>query len=272
MSWQAIARNDLRGVSRERGSWALFVGFLLGFGGLAALLVQLGDPDFEVYLDILAPGVGLLVPLAGIVLGYETVVGERESGTVVLSLSMPHSRASMVLGKLVGRTTLLVSVVASAAFVTGVGMAVAFPAFELPRYVGFVLLSSLYGAVFLWLSTALSMALPTGRRVIVAAFGAYIGLTLFWNILIDIVETVLFRFRPGPSGEPEAWATFATFVGPRTSFNYLLGSDLDAGAIPPVAVDASAEFVSSSVAMLALAAWAVLPVVVGYREFRNDDL
>ena len=271
MNWQAIARNDLRKAIHERGAWALFAGFFLGFGGLAALLVQLGDPEFEGYIDLLAPGVGLLVPLAGIILGYEAIIGERESGTAVLSLSMPHSRAGLIVGKLVGRTTLLATVIAAAAFLASIILLHFFPSFSASRFVGFIAMSIVYGTTFLWIAAGLSMTLSTSRRVIAAAFGAYIGLTLFWTVLIDLTETVLFRFRP-TSGEPETWVTLASFIGPNTSFNYVLAEVLDAGTVPAAVVDSSANFVTPAVALLALVGWAILPVLGGFLSFRQDDL
>jgi ABC-2 type transport system permease protein len=272
VNWHAIARNEVRSALNERGAWALFLGFLVGFGGLAALLVLLGDPEFEGYLSVLAGGVGLLVPLAGIVLGYEAVIGARESGTAVLTLSMPHSRAGMIVGKLVGRTTLLTAVIAGAALITSIVILVFYPSFSASRYIGFMLISSIYGVVFLWVSAALSMALSTSRRVIAAAFGTYIGLTLTWNPVIDILEIILFRGRSTPSGEPETWVTFLTFVGPNTSFSYLLSQTLDIGSVPAAVADSSATFIAPTVAFLTLAAWAVLPVIAGYVSFRRSDL
>lgn len=272
MSWRAIARNDLRVASQERGTLALAVGFLLGFGGLAALLVQLGSPDFEGYLDLLAPGAGLLVPLAGIVVGYATIVGERESGTAVLALSMSHSRADLVLGKLVGRTAILLATIAGPAVLTGLGMVVTFPAFDAGRYAGFVLLAAGYGVVFLWVAAALSMALSSSRRVIVVAFGVYIWFTLVWNVAVDVVVTVLYRFQGAPLADPEPWVTFVKFVGPSVSFNYLLGDLLEAGSVPPAVAGVSEWFVSPTGAMLALAGWTFVPVVVAYLSFVGSDL
>lgn len=272
MSWRAVARNDLRSALNERGSWGLFAGFLLGFGGLAVLLVVLGDPEFEAYLWLVAQGIGLLVPLAGIVLGYEAVIGERESGTAVLTLSMPHSRADLIVGKLVGRTVLLAVVVASAALVTSLVVLLFYPTFSVTRYIGLVFVTVAYGTVFLWIAAALSMALSTSRRVIAAAFGTYIGLILSWAPAIDLTEFILFRGRQGQSPDPEAWATFLTFVGPNTAFTYLVSELLDVGVIPPAVADSSAEFITPGVALLAFVAWGVLPVLVGYRSFRRSDL
>lgn len=272
MTWAAVARNDLRGATDERGVWLLVAGFVVVFAGLVALLVQVDTAQFEPYLDLLAPGVGLLVPLAGIVLGYEVVVGERESGTAVLALSMPNGRLDLLAGKLLGRTALLVAAVGIGSAAGGLLGAVTLSGFDPIRYLGLTVATVGYGVVFCWLAVGLSALLPSTRRVIGAAFGAYIGLGLSWNVLVDAVVLVLFRFRGTALVDPPTWAVAATFVGPRTAFNYLLATGVDAGAVPPVAVDATAWFVTAPVAVLALACWAVLPVLVGYVSFRRHDL
>ena len=270
MSWRVIARNDVRSMSTERGTLGLFTGFLLGFGGLAALIFYVGEPNFEGYLDLVTVGAGLLVPLAGIVLGYEAIIGERESGMAVLSLSLPHSRADMILGKLAGRTALLTGAIMSTGVVAGVGLALFYPSFDALRYLGVLVVVAAYGTVFLWLAATLSMALSTSRKVIAVAFSAYIVLVLMWSVILDLVVVVLFRFQP--PREPESWATFATFVGPNTAFNYLLAELLDAGTMPAIAVDPTVEFITPAVAVLSLLGWTLIPVLLGYTSFRGSDL
>lgn len=270
MTWEAIARNDIRQAVSRRGIWGLFGGLLFGFGGLAALLLYVGEPNFQAYVEIVRAGGGLLVPLAGIILGYDTIIGGRESGTVALVLSFPHSRLSLVVGKLLSKTVILGSTLAAAALLTAVGMVLTYPVFDIPQFSALVVSLAVYGAVFLWLSVALSMALSTSRRVIVAAFGAYIGLTLFWDVLITAVVVILFRFRPPQ--QPETWATFATFVGPYTAYNYLLGEVANIGPLPEVTLTSTAEFITPAVAILALLGWALLSVGAGYLSFRRRDL
>jgi len=270
MNWQVIARNDVRRSINQRGIWTLLAGFLLGFCGLAVLVLYLGDPDFQGYVEIIKGGAGLLAPLAGIILGYEAIIGERESGTAVLSLSLPQSRADLVLGKLVSRTLLLCGTIAAAGVITAVVMIPTYPSFDFPQYVGLLVGVAGYAAVFLWLSAALSMALSTSRRVIAAAFGTYIGLTLFWNVLIDVLVSILFRFQP--PRQPETWVTFSKFVGPYTTYNYLLSKLSSIGSLPPVAVTSTEEFITPAVAVLGMIGWILLPVGLGYLSFRRSDI
>jgi ABC-2 type transport system permease protein len=226
-------------------------GFLLGFGGFAALIAYVGDPDFQGYLNLLAPGMTLLVPLAGIIVGYDALVTERESGAAVLTLSMPHSREALIAGNIASRTAQFVGVVGVPTALTGLGMAVTYPAFEAVRYLGFVGVTVGYGLVFVWVAAALSIA--------------------SWDVLIAIAEGVLFRFRStGP--EPVAWATALTFIGPQTATEYLLGTVINAGAVPPVANEVTAWYISPVVAAVALVFWAVGPVAIGSWSFQQSDL
>lgn len=270
MNWHVIARTDIRRSVNQRGIWALVGGFLFGFGGLAALILYVGDPNFQGYIALLKAGAGLLVPLAGIVLGYESIIGEQESGTGLLSLSLPLSRVDLVLGKLASRTVLLTGSIAAAALVTGVGMIATYPSFDAPTYAGLMVAIAGYGVVFLWLSIAISMALSTSRRVIAASFGMYLGLTLFWNVLINLLVLILFRFQPPQ--EPETWATFSTFLGPFTAYNYLLSELANIGPLPAVARTSTVEFITPAAAVLGLVGWACIPVIVGYLSFRKRDL
>lgn len=271
MSWRVIAQKNLTGATRSRESLLLASGFLLGFGGFAALIVYAGEPDFEGYLNLLAPGITLLVPLAGIIIGYDTVVTERESGAAVLTLSMPHSRKALVLGNLASRTAQFSGLVVIPTVLTGLGLAVTYPGFAVVRYFAFVGVTVGYGLVFVWVAAALSMALSTARRVIAAAFGAYVGVVLSWDTLIALVEGLLFRFRPtGP--EPVEWASFATFIGPQTAVEYLFGEVIGAGGVPSVAREMTAWYISPVIATLTLVLWASVPVSIGYWSFWQTDL
>lgn len=272
MSWVAVARNDLRGAVRSNGTRVLAAAFLLAFLGLVALLVRVDAASFDAYLDLLAPGIALLLPLVGVVLGYDAVVGERESGTAALALSLPHSRAELVAGKVAGGTAVLAGSLAVATLAAGLAMLPWFTDIAPLRLLLFALAATVYGAVFLALSTALSMSFESSRKVIGGAFGAYLALVLFWNELVNVLVVILFRFRGAALLDPPTWATLAKFLSPRTAFGYLVADTLDAGSPPPLTVEATAEFVTPAVAAAALLAWVLVPLFLGYLRFARGDL
>lgn len=271
MSWLAVARNDIREAVRSKGVWALTGLFLVGLAGLAFLLARLAVPDFDVFLDVTAIGVTLLFPLVGVVLGYRTVVAERESGTIVLLMSLPNSRAEMVLGKILGRTTVLTGSLVVGTVGAGLVLATQYPSFAPGRYLLFVLAALVYGLGFVAIATALSMALSTARRVVGAAFGVYVLLVMVWNVLVDVLVAVLFRFEPEGLADPPLWAESVTFLTPRTTFEYLVSEALGVGGGPTtVAVD-SQWFASTGVAVVVLLGWVVVPLLVGYARFERAE-
>jgi len=135
----------------------------------------------DAFLSSLTTITRLLVPLTAIVVSYAALVGERESGTLKLLLSLPHSRASAVLGKFVGRSgvvavpVLLGFVVAAPVFpITGVP-------FEAVGFAAFALATALLGVVFVAVSVGTSAAAPTSRRAVVFIVGLYALFTLLWG-------------------------------------------------------------------------------------------
>lgn len=272
MSRLAVARNDLRAARRARGTWLLAALFVVGFAGVASAVAELAAPDFGAFLDVASLLVALLLPLVGVVLGYESVVPERESGSIALTLSLPNSRLDVVQGKLLGRTavfagTLLVGVVGGAAVLVA-----RYDGFDAGQYLWFVVVVLAYGLVFLALAAALSMALSTSRRVVGAAFGSYVALVMFWNQFVDVLVVVLFRFRGGALVDPPLWAESAKFLTPRTAFVYLLADRLGVGTGVAAFPVADQWFASPGVAVLALLSWAVVPLALGFLRFRRAEL
>jgi ABC-2 type transport system permease protein len=272
MSALAVARNDMRTSVATRGIWLYLAFFVLIFGGVALVVAQFSAAPSSVYLDGLTALVLLLVPLVGVIVGYETIIGERESGSIALLLSMPHSRGEMVVGKLLGRTVVFGGLYLGGAFSGAVVSLLLFPTFDLGGYLALVILGVGYGLAFLTIATGLSMSLSSSRRVTAAAFGVYIGFVVLWNSLVDVAVLVLFRFRPDGMLDPPLWAESAKFVNPRTLFLYLLDESAGLGdGTGGLTVDAQ-WFASPAVALLVLLAWFVVPPALGYLQFRRAEL
>jgi ABC-2 type transport system permease protein len=272
VSWRAIARNDLRIARRARGAWGLVVVFLLAYLGIAGAFLY-GTPEFTPYVDVLGFVFAALVPLLAIVFGYESVVGERTSGSAALTLSFPHSRLDLAVGKFVARTAVIAGAIGLGTLLSGIVTAVAFDGFDPLALLGLGVVSAAYAAVFVALATGLSMGLATTRRVITAAFGAYIWLVVFWTQFIDIVALILFRLNTATiAANPPTWAVFAKFFSPNVAVSYLLGEVIGVGPVPAVAAQNETWFISPVVAVAVLAAWGLVPFAVGYRRFRRGDL
>jgi Cu-processing system permease protein len=80
--------------------FAVFALAIAYFG--AAQQGQVGFHGYRTTIASLASLVIYLVPLIALILGYDTIVGERERGALELLLTMPISRLEVLLGKYLG--------------------------------------------------------------------------------------------------------------------------------------------------------------------------
>lgn len=271
MSAIAIARNDLRETRQSTVLWLIGATVVLGFGALTYAAGAFLSSGFDLYLDVLTGIFVLLAPLIGVALGYKSVIAERESGTIALLMSLPHSRVEVVIGKLLGRFVVAGTLVALALVGSGVVSIAVYPTFDLPRFAVFALLTIVYTFTFVALATGFSMAMSSSRRVIGAAFGAYVLLILLWNQVVNVLVLLLFRFRPVGLRELPLWAESAKFCTPFTSFTYLLETTLGVGSGATGVEVGSQWFASTPVALAILCAWIVFPPAIGYLRFRTAE-
>jgi Cu-processing system permease protein len=102
----AVARKEFRDDFRSRWTLAVtavFAALALGiayFGTVASGSV--GFTSFPATLASLTTLAAFVIPLIGLLIAHDTMVGEHERGTLLLLLSYPLSRAELFAGKLLG--------------------------------------------------------------------------------------------------------------------------------------------------------------------------
>ena len=117
MTWDAIARKDVQDARRSYWLWGLagVLSALLALGPvlIATGLIQVSQPQngdaitTDLYVQLMLGVLTFFVPIVAIVLAYDSITGERDSGTLKLLLSLPHARVDVVVGKAVGRGTVV---------------------------------------------------------------------------------------------------------------------------------------------------------------------
>jgi len=244
--------------------------------------------DSDAFLDTLTQITRLLIPLTGIVVSYAALVGERESGTMKLLLALPHSRLSIVLGKLIGRSGVVAVPVL-------LGFLVAAPIFPIlgvtlkpVGFLAFALATALVGVVFVAISLGASAAAPTARRAVVGIVGLYVLFTLLWGQVSNAVfqrisdntdlgnEALIRTFLVLRHINPvRAYESLVASVGQsplaaRTSvFSGLQGQffaqTLEQGSGLPI-------YLTDGALVIYLLLWIVVPVALGYWAFERSDL
>jgi ABC-2 type transport system permease protein len=270
MTWRDVAYKNVQDAGRSRTVW-LVLGFLtVAFVGYAFVHGFLGEESFAAFLDGLVGIVGLLLPALGMLLGYRSIADDRESGSLLLELSFPHSRSDLVVGTFVGRTVVLAVPTLIALLLAGVVGAVRYGTDGALWYPWFLFVSTLYGVAFVGVGIGISVSTVSDRRITLGALGGYLLLVVLWGGLVSFAIDFLHRFDPRV--ETPGWGLFLRMAGPSESYDRLLrvGFDLDraaryVGEGVPVYVDAPA-------ALLVLVAWVVVPLALGFRRFRTADL
>jgi ABC-2 type transport system permease protein len=206
----------------------------------------------------------LLAPI-GVLFGYGAIAREHESGALRLALSMPHDRSTLVVGRFVGRASML-----GAAIVVGMGIAcvlVVYPFGTLQplRFLAFVLLSVGYGAIWVGIGVAASALVATNRRALVLAVAALFVLVIVWDAVTAGAEAGLIAagITDGPiqtviqvSAQLDPGSAFETLV------TALATSDQGAGA----------WYDGPTLALPVFVGWLLGPLSVAILRFEWRDL
>ena len=265
MSWLVVARKDFEDSIRSRwllGLTILFVllvsliSYIVRGAGSANQVLQLSSEVFT----------RTLVPLIALVVAYNAVTGERKSGSLKLLLSLPHSRADVVFGKVAGRAAALSAAIAVGFLLPAIILAVGPFSLEIGAYLGYTLLVALLASAFVAIAVGWSAAAPSQRIALGGAIGLYFLFGPFWG-------AIQFRLQMALSSLPE-WLPVSSktignalfIVNPVEAFRGLSGSLL------------AEQFLTGQSANLQVAALAMLGVwllgapLAGLLVFQRRDL
>ena len=195
---KAIARKEFMDNWRNKWVLALSMIFLL----LVVVMSYFGGAqsgagvEFQGYEDtvaMLSTLAAMLLPIIAIMLGYSTIIGERENGSMGVVLGCPVSRYDVIIGKFLGLGFVMLVTILIGFGVSGliVGAATGFEgALE---YLAFMVLTFLFAFFFLGFAILMS-ALAKKRSTAIAG-----GLVIFFSGMI--AGTVLFGLWVATGGD-----------------------------------------------------------------------
>jgi ABC-2 type transport system permease protein len=301
VTWPAVARKDFEDAIRSRWLWGLSVVFVLVFSFPAAARLYSGDlggPQgssgiVQVVIFFMKEATAVLVPLTAVVVTYAAVTRERESGTMKLLLSLPHSRADVVAGKLLGRSAVIVAPVLLGFLVSILLLLPGSSALDWLTYVQFALLTALLGTVFVGIAVGISAAADSDRQAILGSGGAFALFWFGWDFLtsrfvdgaialladagVEVstatrFETVLLLklFNPIAAYQTLVDSLFMSTLAARSQmFGFLIfGNSAAQEALGP----SLSVVYGDAFTLLYMVTWLVAPVAAGIVAFRSADL
>lgn len=267
----AVSHKEFR--DRLRNRWVLAVSLVFAafsfaitwFGGASQGLI--GPGSLELTIASLVSLVIYLIPLIALLLGFDSIVGERERGSLDLLLALPVTRLELLLGKYLGLALALA--VATLLGLAGVAVLLfmRFGQAGLYHYGGFMVSAVLLGLAFL----SLAMLLSTLARDRAHASGLAIAT---WFVLVLVFDLVLLGLLVATGGDLGGWldgdrAAWLLLLNPADVFRILNVFSLDdvrrtyglASLVPP-------ELGNPWLMGSAMAAWIVLPLTLASWRFK----
>lgn len=210
-----------------------------------------------------------LIPLIALMLSFDTIVGERERGTLLLLLTYPVARWQVLLGKFTGHIAVLAITIFVGYGSTGLYLlfGATSAAGDWSLYVSMMCGSLLLGAVFIALGYLLSV-LANDRAT---AAGVAIGVWLFMVVLYDLLLLGLLLTDNAQQLAPELLEALVV-LNPADAYRLFNLAGSEAAGL--VAATATPQTVAASPTTLlgVLLLWVLVPLAVAILLFQRREL
>lgn len=278
MALRAVVRKDFQDSIRSfalLSTTALFVVFAAFLAAIQWIpdMYRGGavDPNTLALLNSMRQPTVFLVPLIGLLLAYDTLAGEREDGSLRLLLGLPNSRRQAVLGKFLGRTG-VVAVAIGVGYAVAGGIALAtYESFDARVFALYTVLTVVYGAVYVALATGFSAAMNSRLRALSGAGGLYALFILGWDVLLLALQLAIYGEEIPEAGLPD-WFKFLGMANPSTAFMHAVRAVIPEYRAITFYPEGSAWYLDDRMGFVVLAAWAVVPLVLGLWRFERTDV
>ena len=278
MSLVAVARKDFNDSIRSGSFLATTLLFVLVCGFWAAIQhVPQMYSDSAVptstlaLLNSMGQPMAFFVPMLGLGISYASIAGERDSGSIKLTLGLPNSRRDTVLGKFIGRCAVLTIAILSGYSVVAVFALSTYESFAAVKFVLYTVLTVFYGAVYVAIGIGFSSVMRSQYTALVGAVSLYVIFQLGWDLVTAILQTLTVGYIPPDSGAPP-WLIVVHALNPTAAVGYATR------AIIPTFDEIMSYPVSASfyppkwTGFAILSVWLVVSLGFGYLRFQSADI
>lgn len=295
-SVRVIAKKDFQDAVRSMLFWGLSVFFFTLLAAITGLIWYFaGEPILaeELTTPVLVATVSevtrIIIPLIALILGWKSIAGERERGSMKVLLSLPHSRSDVILGKLIGR-----SLVLSLSLVIGFALAAIVVAalmgrFGVGQYIGLLLVSIVYGVAYVSIAVFVSALTRSTTIAGIGIFSVFLLFYVVWNALLSAVQMLVALEYIGGSewtiamnGEQTIefvphWALFLDSIDPGNAYANVLSLVAEAvdigGLLGQAALFEEQPFyLQDWFALIVLVLWIAVPALLAMYRFDRVDL
>lgn len=155
-----------------------------------------------------------MVPIFGLILGYSSVVREKESGSLSLLLSYPVDRGEVLAGKFLGLWCVLTACISSGLFIGGMIVSTQVEYTVWADYYLFVLSSVILGGVYLSISLLISIIFEDTVSAMSASIFVLFLFSFLWLVGVYAIAEVTFGWEVMKTGSAPRWYFGLQFFNP----------------------------------------------------------
>ncbi len=215
----------------------------------------------------------ILIPIIAIMLGYATISGECESGSLYVILAYPIRRREVLLGKFFGLGSVIVFSTIVGFGAGGVLIAILAGTSEWRSYLIFIALTILLG--LLYLSVSMFFSTLTSKRSTSLGLGVLI---FFWSMIFGIILMAVYL---GGGGSYDELLTGETTF-PNWMWWAILLSPMDMNQVAVLRAFGIEEvfgfsmefpsFMTLSLLITVQLIWIIVPLILAYYVFERRDI
>ncbi|MBC7129318.1 MAG: ABC transporter permease [Thermoplasmatales archaeon] len=218
--------------------------------------------------------VELLIPILGLMLGYATIAGEKERGSLAILLSYPVRRWEILIGKFLGLSCVIASSIFIGFGIAGVIIGINVKEVKWLEYFYFIAISILLGIVYIAISIMLSSIFKKRATAMGGAIFTWFFFSMIWGIILFGLLIIIYKSNPfqivNENFTAPNWFYFLSALNPVSAFESLIYLNVTPirGAIPinyP-------SFYNNPFLFSMLFIWIILSLAVAYLFFRNKDI
>lgn len=269
----AVAEKELKDGLRNRWLIAITLIFVVMASGLSwfgsAAVGSIGFSSVANTIVSLSSLNVFLVPLIALLLSYHAIVGEDEDGTLLLLLTYPITKGELLLGKLIGQTSILAiatiigfgsASLSIVIFADNVDTKSLFSAFGL-----FILSAILLGMVFICLSYVISSWVSEKSKAA--------GLALIvWFFFVLIYDMGLLGLLVATQGQVHAELfPYLLLLNPTDIFRLINLISFDSNGTGLMSITKDQSF-SLGGLLLGMIIWILAPLLLAYYRLQKRPI
>jgi ABC-2 type transport system permease protein len=265
MSVRTIARKDLADASRSTTLWAVTAVVLLSTAGVTGLLAATSGMTAGEVFGLSFQLAGTMLPIVALILAKGAITAEREAGSLRVLLSLPPSRRDVLVGKLLGRTALMLVATLVGGLATGL-VVLAMLGGSVASIVSFVGFLGLMSVAFVAIGVGISAGSASDSRATAVAVSAYMILVALWNLIQTAIQYGAVELGLIAAGNEPAWLRLVGLFPPNRAADAAYRAAVDGQLF------GTDPFASVWLPVLVLMAWVFAPVTAGYLRFRDAQI